>query len=277
MSKTKSKTAVKSTANTKASTKFEAEVNKSSHVVKEKAKAVQSDVIIWRTEDYGVFKLNEFNRDPSHYKKIKEAIKKNDQAKYMPILVDKNMNIVDGQNRYLACKELKKPIYFIVSKEIHINDAPDINSAAKNWSMTDYVRHYAKRGREPYIKMLDLAAKYGQRISVIAQFGKLKEGSRSHSENVRAGIFEFKSGVDVEAFFKHMSIFQQYYYYAKKERFIRAAVKLYSHKEYNPAVMEKKLRLASAIVHEQPRTDLMLEELVKLYNYHSRQPIALKK
>lgn len=261
----------------KRSAAFEKEVNKNSYITKESAFAVQSDVVIWVATDYSKFILNDFNRNPSHYKKIKAAIVKNDRARYMPILVDKNMNIVDGQNRFLACKELGKPIYFVVAQDISINDAPDINSASKNWTMTDYVQHFAKRGREPYIKMLDLAAKYGQRLSVIAQFAKSREKTRSTSDIVKQGIFEFKTGINVEDFFKHMATFQKYYSFAGKESFIRAALKLYNHKDYKAEIMEKKLRNASGIVHDQPRTDMMVDELIKLYNYRSRQPITIDK
>lgn len=252
------------------------EIEKDSMVTSEKPFAVESEVRIWEATDYSKFVLNEFNRDPSHYKKVLESIKSNDYTKYQPILVDRQMNIVDGQNRFLACKELGFPIYFIVSKDIHIFAAADINQASKNWSMQDYVQHYSKRGKESYTKMLDLCAKYGQRISVIAQFGKMTDKVRSHTENVKKGNFTFRDDIDVDAFFEHLSSFQKYYKFATNERFVKALLKMYMHPDYNEKVMANKLRIVSAIVHDQPNVDLMLGELTKLYNYKSRKPITVK-
>jgi len=254
--------------------KFEIEEN--SITTSQKPFAVESDVRIWVANDYSKFVLNEFNRDPGHYKKVLESISANDYTQYQPILVDKNMNIVDGQNRFLACKELGLPIYFIVSTEIHIFAAADINQASKNWSMQDYVQHYSKRGKAPYTKMLDLCAKYGQRISVIAQFGKMVDGVKSHTDNVKKGDFTFRDDIDVDGFFQHLATFQKYYKFSTNERFVKALLKMYMHPEYSEKTMANKLRIVSAIVHDQPNVELMLGELVKLYNYKSRKPITVK-
>lgn len=242
----------------------------------EKPFAVESDVKIWVATDYSKFNLNEFNREPGHYRKVLESIKANDHTQYQPILVDKHMNIVDGQNRFLACKELGLPIYFIVSREIHIFAAADINQASKNWNMQDYVQHYSKRGKEAYTKMIDLAAKYNQRISVIAQFGKMTDSVRSHTENVKKGNFQFRDDVNVDKFFQHLAFFQKYYKFSTNERFVKALLKMYMNQEYSEKTMVNKLRLASGIVNDQPSVDLMLAELLKLYNYKSRRPLSVK-
>ena len=238
--------------------------------------AVQSDVIVWRTTDYSKFKLSNFNRNPSHYKNVKESINKNDYAKYQPILVNKNMEIVDGQNRFLACQELGLPIYFIGGMNVHIYAAADINKASKNWSSLDYARHYAQRGKEEYIKLLDLCYKYNQRLSIVQQFGIISNRSRSHTENVKSGDFKFREDVDIDDFFEHMKVFEDYYRFAKKDRFVKSVLHLYLNENYNKKKMKNKLRLASAIVKEQPRVDLMTDELLKLYNYKSKNKIILK-
>lgn len=242
----------------------------------EKPFATESDVKIWVATDYSKFVLNEFNRNPSHYKKVLESIKENDYTQFQPILVDKVMNIVDGQNRFLACKELGLPIYFIVSREIHIFAAADINQASKNWSMQDYVQHYSKRGKESYTKMLDLCAKHNQRISIIAQFGKIIDNSKSHSENVRKGNFQFRDDINIDKFFEHLASFQKYYSFSTNERFAKALLKMYLHKDYSEKTMANKLRLVSGIVHDQPSVEMMLVELLKLYNYKSRNILAVK-
>lgn len=238
--------------------------------------ATQSKVRIFTTSDYAIFKLSELNRIPGHYKKILESIRENDYTMYQPILVNSKMEIVDGQNRFLACKELGLPIHFIVSETINIYAAADINRASKNWGSEDYAQHYAKRGREPYIRLLDLCAKYNQRISVVQQFGKMSGKVKSHAENVKSGNFQFREDIDIEDFFEHMEDFAPYYKsFCTMDKFVKAVLKLYMASGYKKETMRNKLRIASGIVNEQPRVDMMAEELLKLYNYMSRSKISL--
>ena len=244
----------------------------------EQAFAKISEVRVWVTQkmlsgeyDYSQFKLSEFNRDPGHYKKVKESIEANDYTMYQPILVSKQMEIVDGQNRFVACQELGLPIYFIVSQDIHIYAAADINQAAKNWGAIDYARHYAKRGKDAYIMLLDLCATYNQSISVVGAFGTMSEGARSHSHNIKQGTFEFREDIDIDDFFKHMEVFKDYYDFARKERFVKAMLKLYLHPNYVQEKMVQKLRLNSSIVKEQSKLNDMADELVKLYNFNTRK------
>ena len=238
--------------------------------------AVQSDVRIFTTSDYSIFVLSEMNRVPGHYKKVLQSIKENDYTKYQPILVNNKMEIVDGQNRFLACQELGLPIHFIVSETINIFAAADINRASKNWNSMDYVQHYAKRGRESYIELLDVCAKYDQKLSVVQQFGKITNNHKSAAECVKAGDFQFKTDVDIDGFFNHVKDFSDYYHFSKQDKFVKAVLRLFLTEGYKPEKMLKKLRIASGIVHEQPRVDMMARELLKLYNYKSKNKLVVK-
>jgi len=242
----------------------------------EKIFAKESEVKIYISTEYDEFILSEYNRDPGHYKKVMESIKENDYTRYQPILVSSSMEIVDGQNRFLACKELGLPIHFIVSQDIHIFAAADINKASKNWNAMDYARHYSARGKESYTRLLELCHKYDQRISVVGAFGKIASGAKSHSDNIKKGKFEFRDDIDVDAFFVHMLIFDNFYPFSKREKFVKAMLKLYVHPDYDAEKMANKLKYNSGVVHEQPRVDMMTEEMLNLYNYKSRNKISVK-
>lgn len=237
--------------------------------------AQQSSVLIFTSTQYDKFTLSDYNRDIKHHKKLIASIKENDFTKYAPILVDKNLVVVDGQGRFCACRELELPINFVVSDEIQVFDAPGMNSASTNWGALDYIQHYAKRGEESYIRFLDICHTYNQSISVVSRFGhtmkKSDKGSSTHSNAISSGKFKFREEVNIEEFFEHMKVYQKYYSFSKQEKFVSAVLRLYMHKDFNREFMENKLKTSSGIVNEQPKIDLMAKELLKLYNYNNKK------
>ena len=46
------------------------------------------------------------------------AIKKNNLLRVNPIIVDRKMNVIDGQHRLEACKILKEGIYYMLDDHI---------------------------------------------------------------------------------------------------------------------------------------------------------------
>ena len=82
--------------------------------------------------------------------------------------------------------------------------------------------------------------------------------------------------VDINAFFTHVQEFASYYNFATRDKFVKAILRLYLTKGYSESRMLKKLRIASAIVHEQPRVDMMAKEMLKLYNYKSKSKLVVK-
>jgi hypothetical protein len=225
------------------------------------------------SEDYDRFTLSEFNRVPSLSKKLSESIKKNDLTQYNPILVDNRLVIIDGQHRFLVCMELGLPIYFIISNEVMINDAADINQASKNWSTLDYIIHYYKRGVESYVKLVEYSEKYGLHTTNLLALGK---GSVDKNQTVtdltKAGKFKFKmSDEKINELLSNFQVFREFYDFADTTIFFKAYIRVASLNGYSPEKMLNKLKEASGIVHRQPRQQLQIEELLKLYNYGVRK------
>ena len=124
-------------------------------------KPVESETKILKTEDYSLFELTEINRDPKHSENVKSSIEIKDLTSYIPILVKVNQKngkytIYDGQGRFLACKDLKLPIYFVIGENLDIDDIQLLNISQEKWKPEDYLRHYANRGFEEYQKIENL-------------------------------------------------------------------------------------------------------------------------
>ena len=94
------------------------------------------------TENYDLFKVMDKNRDIDHVKKIIKSIKKVGYVA-VPIIVNERMEIIDGQNRCEACRELGLPIYYIVIAGLDIIHCRSLNIGQSNWKMKDYIKSYS--------------------------------------------------------------------------------------------------------------------------------------
>ena len=71
------------------------------------------------TKNYDLFKYLPENRaiHKSHVKKLEDSIRQQNLLSVNPIVLDKNMFILDGQHRLEACKNMDIPVFYTVLSE----------------------------------------------------------------------------------------------------------------------------------------------------------------
>jgi hypothetical protein len=109
------------------------------------------------TTNYELFKFSEQNRPVSKITSLVESIKKMDLTEYNPILVDTNFNIIDGQHRFEACKQLNLPIHYITIPATCENDIAMVllNKAQRSWRLQEYIHLYSKTKGGVYKQLED--------------------------------------------------------------------------------------------------------------------------
>lgn len=138
-------------------------------------KDVESDIKVYVTKDYSIFNFLESNRavNQNQVKKIVKSIQENGYYP-VPILVDDNYNIIDGQHRFTAVEQLNLPVYYIKGAFID-DDCISLNANSKNWNVIDYVKFYASKEVESYQNLLNLWKPYlSDRQSVFYSFETFK-------------------------------------------------------------------------------------------------------
>lgn len=112
---------------------------------------------IYEETDYSVFKHLAGNRavKPSRAKKIRDSIEK---VGYVlnPIIVNKEMQVIDGQGRLAALKELGLPVIYTIDENAGINECMSMNIGQTNWGIIDYIEMYASIGVEDYVRFLEV-------------------------------------------------------------------------------------------------------------------------
>lgn len=154
------------------------------------------------SNDYDKFKILNYNRDidQTRVDKIKKVIASD--GFLVPILVNQDWYVVDGQHRLNAVRQLGKKLSY-VQYDIPTDKLPIIiaklNSTAKTWKMINYLDMWYILGKEHYVwigetvKNLDLPFTnfYKMLTSTAMKFSqKFKDGTLTLTQSQRDRLEE---------------------------------------------------------------------------------------
>ena len=102
---------------------------------------------IYETKNYNLFKLLDSNREPNQriLNKLENSIK--EIGIQIPIIVNIENEIVDGQHRFWTLQKLGYVVPYIISKAWKKDsNTVDINNTSTNWTSLDYANYQMKKG-----------------------------------------------------------------------------------------------------------------------------------
>jgi len=147
-----------------------------------------------KTTNYDMFKFREDNRqiDTGHLRRITESIKARNLLHMRPIIVNAQMEVIDGQNRLLAAKQLGVEIYYKVEASLGIMDMLAMN-CSKAWGLQDYVNFFVQNGYQEYIKLKDFAKK--NNLDIRTAFALTTGNGKNNYKDFKSGKFVFNNDV----------------------------------------------------------------------------------
>lgn len=115
------------------------------------------------------FSFLEDNRkiDENHVSRLVTSIEKYGQM--MPIIVDPQLQVIEGQHRLEACKKLKISVAYIIKQDATSKDIAIINNMQKGWGNKDYLNHFSHKNHPnhlTYIKIVKFFEVYPIQFSV---------------------------------------------------------------------------------------------------------------
>lgn len=115
------------------------------------------------TTNYDMFSFLDANREviATHVARLRESIEESGNfTEVVPILVNERYQIIDGQHRFTALKELGLPVHYSVVEGTNAHTARTMNMFQRNWVPQDYLDSYAKEGKRAYVKLQQLHEEY---------------------------------------------------------------------------------------------------------------------
>jgi len=119
-----------------------------------KVKTPKSNFQVSFTTNLDMFKLMESNRpvNQGRVKRIYQSMM-DEGLLVIPILVNKKMEIIDGQHRYHASKLSGKGIYYLQVDNYGETQVIQSNQNSQSWTRKDFLEFYVSKGNRNYIKL----------------------------------------------------------------------------------------------------------------------------
>ena len=145
---------------------------------------------VYITKDYSIFKRLVGNRDipESRISKIVESIQTIGWV-HNPIIVNENMEVIDGQGRLTALQRLKMPVEYIVAEGAGNKECIYMNMNMVNWALPDFIKSYAEQDNENYQRLLSLIENYANgNLNIIST--AVYRVSKAKTREIKSGILQ---------------------------------------------------------------------------------------
>lgn len=161
------------------------------------------------TTDYSIFKRLPGNRDVSEQRvlRIMESIQTIGWVSN-PILVNENMEVIDGQGRLEALKRMLAPVEYRVLRGANIRHCRMMNDVNTAWVGKEFIRSFAETGDEGYKLLWQLMTQFDVNARTVLHLAGRRD---AQERKIKSGQFEFTR----EDFGRAMSKLQIYSPYWK--------------------------------------------------------------
>jgi len=102
-------------------------------------------IVVKKTKDYDMFTILERNRDTEEKAINNLVVSIRTRGQLQPIIVNENLEVIDGQHRLKACKILGYEVSYLISNNATIKDVVLINNTQKPWTNQDYIKTFSHK------------------------------------------------------------------------------------------------------------------------------------
>jgi len=232
---------------------------------------------IKKTKNYELFKFHRANRKIN--KNHVENIKKSMQKKFLisPITVNEKFEVIDGQHRLIASKDLGLPVYYFINNNYSIKEMQRLNAINKNWTPINYLNTGVELNDQNYIDYKRFKNKYGFSHDINVTF-LCDTSSHINLEKFKEGTFKVKDYALACKYAELIYLVSPYYKEFKRRRFVSALLFLLKHKQDVFSMQEfiDKLKTRPNSLQHCINTKQYLELIEEIYNYRRRLKVNLR-
>jgi len=220
---------------------------------------------VYGTTDYEMFSFIKGNRGINESQVnaiVNNIVNDTDLLRYKPIMVNRNMGVLDGQHRLLAAQKAGVTIWWNPAPDdINLLTIANLNNGNK-WSPKNFVSLYAASNKKAYILFRKFYSDYKLSTSTaLLLFG------RQTMRSLREGTLHANDLLMYEEFAEALTDVRKYVYFAKFNRFADAFTRIYTHPEYDHKRMLTKLKQRKDAIIRMATVEDHMRMLEEIYNH----------
>lgn len=146
---------------------------------------------IFEEDDYSVFRRLQDNRDVLSGRLNKLIASISERYIVNPIICNEKMEVIDGQGRFEARKQLGLPIHYIIVERATSDDCRRMNKYNTKWSSLDFCKSYAKKGIEPYQLVLKTCKDTGLPLGIVLKLSDTNVNGKYMNEYFEKGLLSY--------------------------------------------------------------------------------------
>lgn len=241
------------------------------------------DLKIYMTRDYGKFKFLEYNRETNrnHIDKLKESLSQKNDMNLNPVVVTPSFELVNGQHRMIAAKELGIPVYYVIDYDFTPDKLFTHNTLQKSWNSEDVLKYYVNQGYEQYMQFERFLKKYDLTIHSYKNLIRPSGNGGTFFEVFRTGAFKHVNTPEdfhvlncyqsvkkllIDEGFKYPKIFTN-------RSFLMALRLFVLEPSFNLDRFLDRLSIKFSLIKRTQTYDTYLEIFCSIYNYNMRKEI----
>tara|TARA_R110002153_G_scaffold17182_1_gene59819 strand:+ start:130 stop:900 length:771 start_codon:yes stop_codon:yes gene_type:complete len=235
--------------------------------------------MVYETRDYKAFSFITGNRNinNSHLEKLRKSMM--EMLIPIPIVVNEKLQIIDGQHRYMICKEEGWTLTFIQIKGLALTHVQKINELMKVWTAEAFMHCYCDLALETedgeyddYVEYREFKRKYGfghNETQAILTNQRMFSGNLS--DRFRNGSFKINDLKKATHVAERITDVGKYYQGYKRRGFVIAMLHCFATPEYDHDRFLSKLSYQTYKLSDQSNYKQYLQIAQDIYNYHARE------
>jgi len=198
-----------------------------------------------------------------------------------PIIVNENMEVIDGQHRLMAAQGLDGvPIYYIKADNYRLEEVHTLNMNQKNWSKKDFVDGYAEMGLEPYIKLkrfLEVNKDFDfQSCTFLVNNGTIHSlFQKSKINAIENGTFVGKDFDYAYELAEKIRKIGKYYNRYSNQKFVQVLITVLQNPLFDLDMFIHKLQFNYELLDKCVKAHHWRDAIEKIYNYKNQNKISL--
>lgn len=237
------------------------------------------------TNDYSIFKFTNLNRqvNQAHVRKIKKELERDNYFHLKPVICNGDMEIISGQHRFHAAKEMGLDIYYVVDPNVSYEFILNDNSVQRTNSLTDVINFWSRKDKkESYVQLEKYIAQTGMSAKAIMALLFGSHGA-TITNLLRSGDFIMPSDKTlmdkiVESYLRFIDSCHQKHIKPlsmfEGAQFAHGFRALVIHEEFDVEKFFKKVEEKWYEIKPQINHTAWSKLLLNIYNYRNHQPIS---